>query len=23
MRVGNVYCKKKNPACAACPLQGI
>ncbi|MCL2459387.1 MAG: endonuclease III domain-containing protein [Desulfobulbus sp.] len=23
VRVGNVYCKKKNPACAACPLQGI
>jgi len=23
VRVGNAYCKKKNPACAACPLQGI
>jgi endonuclease-3 related protein len=23
VRVGNVYCKKKNPDCAACPLQGI
>ncbi|WP_310600352.1 endonuclease III domain-containing protein [Desulfobulbus sp.] len=23
VRVGNVYCKKKNPACAACPLQGM
>ena len=22
VRVGNVYCKKKNPDCAACPLQG-
>jgi endonuclease-3 related protein len=23
VRVGNVYCKKNNPNCAACPLQGI
>jgi len=23
VRVGNVYCKKKNPDCAACPLQGV
>lgn len=23
VRVGNVYCKKKNPDCAACPLQGL
>jgi endonuclease-3 related protein len=23
VRVGNVYCKKKNPDCASCPLQGI
>ena len=23
VRVGNAYCKKKNPACAACPLQGM
>jgi endonuclease III related protein len=23
VRVGNVYCKKNNPDCAACPLQGI
>ena len=23
VRVGNVYCKKKNPDCAACPLQGM
>ncbi|MCL1980924.1 MAG: endonuclease III domain-containing protein [Proteobacteria bacterium] len=23
VRVGNLYCKKKNPACAACPLQGV
>jgi endonuclease-3 related protein len=23
VRVGNVYCKKKNPNCAACPLQGV
>ncbi len=23
VRVGNVYCKKKNPDCATCPLQGV
>jgi len=23
VRVGNVYCKKTNPDCAACPLQGV
>lgn len=23
VRVGNRYCKKKNPDCAACPLQGL
>jgi len=23
VRVGNLYCKKKNPDCGACPLQGI
>ncbi len=23
VRVGNVYCKKNNPNCAACPLQGV
>lgn len=23
VRVGNKYCKKKNPDCAACPLQGL
>ncbi|MCL2791319.1 MAG: endonuclease III domain-containing protein [Desulfobulbus sp.] len=23
VRVGNGYCKKKNPLCAACPLQGM
>ena len=23
VRVGNVYCRKRNPDCAACPLQGI
>ncbi|MDR2549852.1 MAG: endonuclease III domain-containing protein [Desulfobulbus sp.] len=23
VRVGNVYCKKKNPACVVCPLQGM
>jgi endonuclease-3 related protein len=23
VRVGNAYCKKKNPDCAACPLQGL
>lgn len=23
VRVGNVYCKKSKPDCAACPLQGI
>ena len=23
VRVGNLYCKKKNPVCAACPLQGV
>jgi len=23
VRVGNMYCKKKNPDCAACPLQGM
>jgi endonuclease III related protein len=23
VRVGNMYCKKKNPNCAACPLQGV
>ena len=23
VRVGNVYCKKKNPDCPACPLQGV
>ncbi len=23
VRVGNVYCRKNNPHCAACPLQGI
>ena len=23
VRIGNVYCKKKNPDCAACPLQGM
>lgn len=23
VRVGNVYCKKKNPDCASCPLQGL
>ena len=23
VRVGNLYCKKKNPDCAACPLQGL
>ncbi len=23
VHVGNVYCKKKNPDCAACPLQGF
>jgi len=23
VRVGNVYCKKKHPDCASCPLQGI
>ncbi len=23
VKVGNVYCKKKNPDCAACPLQGL
>lgn len=23
VRVGNVYCKKKNPDCAVCPLRGI
>jgi endonuclease-3 related protein len=23
VRVGNVYCKKKNPDCVACPLQGL
>lgn len=23
VRVGNVYCKKKHPDCAACPLQGL
>jgi endonuclease-3 related protein len=23
VRVGNGYCKKKNPDCAACPLQGM
>jgi endonuclease-3 related protein len=23
VRVGNAYCKKKNPDCASCPLQGF
>jgi len=23
VRVGNMYCKKKKPDCAACPLQGL
>jgi endonuclease-3 related protein len=23
VRVGNLYCKKKKPDCAACPLQGL
>ena len=23
VRVGNAYCKKKNPDCANCPLQGL
>lgn len=23
VRVGNLYCKKSNPDCAACPLQGV
>ena len=23
VKVGNLYCKKKNPDCAACPLQGL
>jgi endonuclease III related protein len=23
VRVGNIYCKKKKPDCAACPLQGL
>ncbi len=23
VKVGNLYCKKKNPNCAACPLQGL
>lgn len=23
VRVGNIYCKKKNPDCSACPLQGM
>lgn len=23
VRVGNVYCKKKHPDCASCPLQGM
>ncbi|MDD2466876.1 MAG: endonuclease III domain-containing protein [Desulfobulbus sp.] len=23
VKVGNLYCKKKNPDCAACPLQGV
>jgi len=23
VRVGNGYCKKKNPDCGACPLQGM
>ena len=23
VKVGNLYCKKKNPDCAGCPLQGL
>ena len=23
VKVGNLYCKKKNPDCAVCPLQGL
>ncbi len=23
VRVGNMYCKKNNPNCASCPLQGV
>ena len=23
VKVGNLYCKKKNPDCGACPLQGL
>nr|WP_321466552.1 endonuclease III domain-containing protein [uncultured Desulfobulbus sp.] len=23
VKVGNLYCKKKNPDCVACPLQGL